>query len=148
LPPAGLSFDNPLPLGHTGTSVGRLQSAVLAANVDAWPVIQAENQFNDPPELGKRMVLITLQATNIGQESLNVSFDPSFKLVGSKGVVYDGLDAYCGVIPDPLDGELFPGGAKQGNVCVQADADDSNLVLFVEMYDEDFDKERVFFALQ
>ena len=145
--PFGESRENPVPLGEPGTAVEKVQAKVIAVNLDAWPAVQAENQFNDPPEPGKRMVMVTLDVTNVGPDSLDF-VEPTYGLVGDKAVVYETFDPSCGVIPDELTGELFPGGTKQGNVCFQADTDDANLVLFVEMYTADFEQERLFLALQ
>ena len=144
----GQSRESAAPMGQPLTVVGRLEAKVIAANLDAYGAVQAANQFNEPPKPGKRMVLVTLEVANVGTESLNVGFDPSYKLVGTKSVVYEQHDPSCGVIPEDLDGELFTGGRKQGNVCFQADIDDTNLVLIVEMRTKDFNQERKFLAIQ
>jgi hypothetical protein len=58
-PAAGLSRGNALPLGQTAVVPPGWEVTVLGVDEDAWPEVQAENTFNDPPERGYRMVLIT-----------------------------------------------------------------------------------------
>jgi hypothetical protein len=123
---------------------------VVAVNYDAEAEVVAFNAANDPSPPGKNMVLITVEATNIGSdELLDLFFDPFWNLVGSKGIEYDEFDPDCGVfLPGELEGELAPGATRQGNVCVQADEDDTNLVFFVEMFRDDFEFERLYLALE
>ncbi len=104
---------------------------VLAANYDAWPQIQAANQFNDPPRPGNRMVLVTVQAANVGSDlavSRNISAS-DFRITGDRGVVYTtfGDSTRCGVVPDSLAWDTFPGAVVTGNVCVQIPEDENGL---------------------
>ena len=146
-PVAGRSRSNPIPLGETTVVPPGWQITVLDVNGDAWPVVLAENQFNDPPEEGYRMVLITVRATNVqtGEETDRVS-EGDFALVGSRNQVYQTFERSCGVTPNELSGELFPGGTVEGTVCFQAGVDESNLILIGEA---SWDKEdRRYFALE
>jgi len=146
-PVAGRSRSNPIPLGDTGVVPPGWEITVLDVNGDAWPVVLAENQFNDPPEEGYRMVLITVRATNVqtGEETDRVS-EGDFALVGSRNQVYQTFERSCGVTPNELSGELFPGGTVEGTVCFQAGVDESNLILIGEA---SWDKEdRRYFALE
>ena len=145
----GSSRENPVPFGQTGVVADRMQVVVTAVDFDAEPVILAENQFNDPAEPGNVMVLVTLEVTNVGDAPLDVFFEPFFYLVGRNALVYEQFDPSCGLVPDELDGELFTGGMVTGNVCLQAAADDDELVFFVELFDDEtFEEIRTFFALR
>jgi hypothetical protein len=142
------TFEDPIPFGQGGTFLDAVSVKVLDVNPDAADVILAENAFNDTPAPGNRMVLIRLEFTNVGSEPYDVYADPRFNLVGDKAVVYDEFDGYCGVTPDPLEGEIFPGGTKAGDICLQVDGTDSNLVFFLAQFDDNFDEQRLFFALK
>ena len=72
------------------------------------------------------------------------------KSVGDSNVAYEGVDAYCGVIPDDIDdsGETFPGGTITGNVCWSIQSTDAaSLVMIVEESFNFDDDTRAFFAL-
>jgi len=146
-PVVGRSRSNPIPLGDTGVVPPGWEVTVLNVDPDAWPEVQAENMFNDPPEEGYRMLMVTLRATNVqsGEESDTIS-SYDFDMVGSRNEVYRGMEHYCGVMPNELGAELFPGGTTEGNVCTQIPADETNLLLIASI---SWDKEdRRYFALQ
>ncbi len=99
-PPAGLgeSRDNPVPVGVPFLTSDGFEWTVVGVDFDAWPEVQAENQFNDPPAEGNRMIMVTLKVTNVSSEEEPAhvsSYD--WELLGSKSVLYD---TSCGVIPD------------------------------------------------
>jgi hypothetical protein len=122
--PSG-SRDNPFPLG-TVFQVGDWSVSVNSVDLDAWPEVSEENQFNDPPAAGRQFVMFNAATTYDGTDTGNPSFDLSWAIVGSLGNTFgSSMDDYCGVIPDGLDdqGELFPGATADGNVCVSADSD-------------------------
>jgi hypothetical protein len=108
---------------------------VIDFNPHAWPVVQAENMFNDPPAPGNRMVIVRVSVTNAAapDEPAWIS-DADFYLVGSNNVLYEtfGEDSRCGVIPDNLADELFRGGTAQGNVCFQIPDAEIDLRLIYE----------------
>ena len=146
-PVAGRSRSNPNPLGQTTVVPPGWEITVLDVNGDAWSVVLAENQFNDPPEEGYRMVLITVRATNAqtGEETDRISYG-DFALVGSRNQVYQTFERSCGVTPNDLGAELFPGGTVEGTVCFQAGVDETNLILIAE---PSWDTEdRRYFALE
>jgi len=64
-PGAGLTRDNPMPFGQTLTVPPGWDVTVLDVDWDAWPEVHAENMFNEPPEEGYRMVMVTVRATNV-----------------------------------------------------------------------------------
>ena len=122
---------------------------VVGTTPDAWTMIQAENQFNDPPEPSHQFHMVRVRARYLGPDSNNLGFNVSFNAVGDRGVAYDTYDPGCGVIPDELDSftELFTGGQIEGNECWQiASQDVDSLVMFVDF--GIFNKVRVWFSLQ
>jgi len=107
---------------------------------DAWPQIQAENQFNDPPVEGRQFVLFPISVavdwTAIEQQAdengtdiaagINPYWVLSVKFVGNDGTSYgSGPDDYCGVVPgDWLNIQpVFDSTTVTGNVCVSVPAD-------------------------
>jgi len=146
-PAAGLSRGNALPLGQTAVVPPGWEVTVLGVDEDAWPEVQAENQFNDPPEQGYRMVMVTLRVTNIQtkDEAVRISAG-DFELVGSRNQVYKTYERSCGVTPNSLEAELFPQGTADGTVCLQAGIDETGLLLIASpSWDEE---DQRYFALQ
>lgn len=131
----GTSRSNPATLGTSVQTPNDLEVSIAIVDLDAWPLVQAENQFNEPPLEGSRMVLVTVSVTysGTGDETVSVSSN-EFSLTGSRSVVYRSFDdgVYCGSIPEQLDGELFSGGTIEGNVCFQYPEDETDLILIVE----------------
>jgi hypothetical protein len=123
---------------------------VVGGEFDAWPLIQAENSFNDPPAPGNVMVLIRVRATYAvtKDETARIS-EGDFKLTGSLNRVYSPYEegSSCGVIPNELQAELFSGGSTEGNVCFQVPASETGLILIAEPMFTFGENERRFFAL-
>lgn len=144
---AGLTRNNPVPFGRTLTVPPGWDITVVDVDWDAWPEVHAENMFNDPPEEGYRMVMVTVRAKNsqAGDEPDTI-WDSDFEMVGSRNILYQTFDRSCGVIPDDLWAEVFPGGTVQGNVCFQAGINEANLLLIAALTWSDED--RRYFALQ
>jgi hypothetical protein len=146
-PAAGLSRSNPIPLGQTAAVPPGWEITVVDVNGDAWAAVQAENPYNDPPQEGYRMVLITVRVTNVQtkDEATTIS-EADFDLVGSRNQVYSSFERSCGVTPNDLMAELFPQGTAEGTVCFQAGTDETGLILIAG---PSWDKEdQRYFALQ
>ncbi len=144
--PAG-TRESPIPLGEWA-SIGEWSVRVVSVNPDGTQAVFDENSFNEPPTEGYVFFLARLEATYTGNET-GQPMALSSKAVGPSNVAYEGMNAYCGVIPDDIDyaGEVFPGGTISGNVCWQvAESDLSGLVLIVEDAFS-FDGIRVFYRL-
>ena len=126
----GHDFWNPYPAGSTMRGSDGTDIVVTGILNDAWQIVQQENQFNDPPGQGKRFYMVRVDVTNAatGSSRLIVSED-DFELVGDNRVVYLTFQHYCGVIPDALYGEIYPGGRVQGNVCFEVGADEGGFIL-------------------
>jgi len=143
----GLTRENPVPFGHTLTVPPGWEIKLLKVDWDAWPEVQAENMFNDPPQSGYKMILAKVSAKNAqsgGDTDLVSEMD--FAFVGSQNVVRNPFDPGCGVIPDEIFAELFPGGRTEGNVCFQAPTSETGLLMIAEFSWSDED--RRYFALQ
>jgi hypothetical protein len=111
---------------------------IVAVNKDAWLLVQANNQFNDPPAAGKRMLLITVKITSVGDpeaEPIRIA-QSNFKVVGDRHVVYNtyGEETSCGVVPDALNGVVAHDHSMTGTVCVQVPEDEGNFILVYDRY--------------
>lgn len=107
---------NPARAGVGVANSDGLWLAVIDVDFDAWPEIELENIFNDPPPAGHRYVMATIMVANTSgsvdiAETVN-GFD--FAVLGPANVVYD--DG-CGVIPSALDFDIYRGAVVVGNVC-------------------------------
>ena len=112
--------------------------------LDAWHLIRAENQFNDPPEPGTQFYMVTINVKNVGSDKKY--FLDDLRTVGqSVGLVYTPFGDSCGVIPGDNSRDVLPGFSFNINVCWQvATADIPTLVMFWdELLNED-----VWFSLQ
>lgn len=147
----GTSRAEALPLGDSILTPSGLEVRVIEVDGDAWPVVESENSFNDPPKPGKRMVLITVEVANRSTQDETVSVSVAqFSLTGSNNTVYDPYDedSACGIIPDELRGELFPDGAASGNVCFQVPEDETGLILIVDPFFSFDQSDRRYLALE
>jgi len=144
----GLSRGNPVPRGVPVVVPEGWEITVLDFIDDAWPLVEAENMFNDPPEPGYRMVIVRVRGKNVSAED-PADFDAEFalRLVGSANVTYTTFDRSCGVIPDDftfMSTEVWRGGDIQGNVCFQVRQDENDFVLFTHFFLSDEDDRRWF----
>ena len=132
--PPGSARTNPMPLGASVSTAKGLNITVLSLNPDAWPVVQAENFFNDPPAPGWRDVIVRVRVQNIGGSVTTETSvaESDFKFVGSSGVLYTPFKQTCGVVPDGLDAELFLGGVAEGNVCIQIPVEEADLLIIYD----------------
>lgn len=114
-----------------------LQLDVTNVNYNAWPLIKAQNQFNNPPLDGMTMLMITLRATNLeGTPGEPVQIrDSHVKLIGNKNVVYKSYEVGCGVVPDGLNGVVDVGDSMDGNVCFQVSPEEGEFQLIYEPFD-------------
>ena len=108
---------------------------------DAWPEIQAENQFNDPPSEGHRFVMWTMNVENVrgSMDESEWAREGDFEMVGSRNVLYYPFreESSCGVIPDELDAHLYRDGQTTGNVCLSVPIDETDLTFFYEALHDD-----------
>jgi LysM repeat protein len=134
-PDSGLGTSaNPVPRGQAGLAPDGFQVVVLDLNPHAWPVVQAENMFNDPPGTGNRMVIVRVAITNAASAERKWVSASDFRLVGSQNVPYTtyGLSSSCGVVPDELLEGLKRGATTEGNVCFEIPNVETDLRLLYE----------------
>lgn len=143
--------DNPLQLG-TRIELAGWTLTVTEVTKDATDLVMAENEFNDPAADGRQFVMFHVDASYEGDESGDPWLDFAWAIVGAGGNTYGAsgdFEDYCGVIPNALDeqGETYPGGSVEGNVCysVAADQVDGATIRIEESFS--FDDTRAFFAL-
>ena len=120
-----------MPDGSSGLRVD-----ILEVNRDAWPILQAENQFNDEPEIGMQMILITMRVSNLGiagREQVRIG-ESQFSLTGSLREVYKPfqLKVSCGVTPNEIGGRIGTDESLTGNLCMQVPTYDSHLTLIYD----------------
>jgi hypothetical protein len=94
---------------------------------DAWTMVLNANEYNDPPAAGMEYLAVNLHVRSIGTvdraESINASF---FSAIGKAGV-YD-LPLVLEPSP-PLDITLYPGGAYDGWIVLQAPLGETGVML-------------------
>lgn len=133
--PAGMTLENPVPVGGALSGVDGTETRATDIVPDAWPLLQAENPFNDPPDAGNIFYMVAVEFSYLsGNETLAAS-NLNFSLIGDSRVVYDPWDDSCGsfpVIPNALEGELFPGGKTQGNICFEAPQSETGFILIYQ----------------
>ena len=130
--PPGLTLNYPVEAGSVLTGSDGMEIVVTAMVEDAWGMIHSENPYNEPPGQGQRFYMVTVAVAYPARTgSIDVS-NIEFKLVGDKRVGYSTYENSCGVIPNSLSGEIFPGGKTQGNICFEVDLADANFVLIHE----------------
>ena len=130
--PPGYSIDQPVKWNEVLVGSDETEIRLVKVVEDARRQVAEENQFNDPPEDGKRFYMIAVEVANPSSaDSIEVGeFD--FNLIGDHRIVYDQFDHSCGLIPDELDGEIFGGGQIRGNICFEIPEDEGGLILIHE----------------
>ena len=137
------SRDNPIPLGQSARLPDGWVVKVTSPNPNAWRLIQAENQFNDPPKAGRTFFMVRLVGTYRGSKARDILFESDFEAVGRSSVAYQTFDDSCGVIPNELPSKkVFQGGTVAGNACWSVKKSDVGSLL---MYWEDFITEKAIF---
>ena len=129
VPPPGAVLGDAFPIGGVMIGADGAEVRVLQITADAWPLVFAENRYNDPPEQGNRFFMIRLEIVIPADalQSVDVS-EYDFELIGDNRLIYTYSDD-CGIIPDELDRELFPGGSAEGNVCFEIPQTERGLIL-------------------
>ena len=131
----GATLSNPHPYGAAFVA-GAFDMQITHVDLDAWPEIVAENQFNDPPPEGQRYVMWTIAVENVrglADDSENADY-LDFEAVVS-GVRYEAFGSggnWCGIFPNSLDHDLFLGGRIEANICLSIPKNDSNVTLLYE----------------
>jgi hypothetical protein len=149
----GSSRNEPAGLGTTVTVSG-WEVSISDVNPDAADILISEDDFIEEPEEGDVYVLITLNATYVGNgedESTSFFFDFNYGAVGDSAIAYDQYEDACTFfeIPDQIDAsrDVFEGGSISGDICLSITEDELDSVLFyLETFD--FNNTRAWFELQ
>lgn len=125
----GRLVDLPLAVGDPlETLYGRL--TVTGVINDAYQAVMRENEYNDPPPPGHRFYMVSLEVEYFASATgpINIS-QFNFGLIGDARKLYSPFDKDCGMIPDPLNAELYPGGTDSGNICFVVSNNDGGFIL-------------------
>jgi hypothetical protein len=149
----GSSRGEPAGIGATVTVSG-WEVSVSNVNPDAADILVSDDSFVEEPEPGDVYVLITLDATYVGNgedESRSFFFDFNYGAVGASAVAYDQYEDACTFfeLPNQLDAsrDLFEGGSISGDICLSIDEDEvDSLLFYVETFD--FNNTRAWFEIQ
>lgn len=128
----GSSRSAPLPLGsELSFKDWAVTITTVLRGAEANQAIASANQFNAPAPEGWHYIIPTLSLTNISsdQEAKNVSFAINLRLTGDRNILYPRTSA---VVPQQLEGELFPEGSTVGQVAFLVPVDEQNLIFFVD----------------
>jgi hypothetical protein len=143
----GVDRGSPIPLGEMGiTRDWEITIVEYVRGDGAWQMAQEANSFNDPPNEGLEYVAVRVLVRYIGtvDEAKNINeFD--FDVTGSG---YRRHHAPPVVDPEPsLDVWVFPGGAYEGWMIMEALTDETDLMLVFEPMLSFSDEDVRFFAL-
>jgi hypothetical protein len=128
----GIDQASPAPLGETVTTEDwQITVREVVRGEAAWQMVQAADEFNEPPEAGMEYILVKVHARYIGAAPTGETIDAIFfQTIGSADV----LHGYPFVIsPEPsLSVDLFPGGKYEGWITMQAAQGETGLTLVFE----------------
>lgn len=128
----GMSRNNPLTITDVVEAPHwTIEVLEVVRGDEAWGMVQAANQFNEPPSTGMQYVLVRLKATSTYADAdSHLISQADFGLTGDRLILYDYASV---VVPEPeLNAELFTGGETEGWVGFMAGADESQLMLVVD----------------
>lgn len=125
----GQTIDTAVPWGQIATMRDwQMNLSQLIRGPEAWDLLLATNQFNDPPPSGMEYLLVYAQATYIGTDDTGQRLDyGDFALLQADGTPYE---RPYQVIPKPeLSYVLYPGGSAEGWILLQTAVDHADPLL-------------------
>jgi len=132
-PELGKSRTNPIPLGDSlkygdiEVTVLRVASRSLIGEKGQWKIPGMD--YWEAPS-GKRYVVVTIRLVNGGSPDKTKLYNTiDFRVVGSKGRIYEWPVLEPNLGNNLSSGEFFGGSSVSGDVIREVDADDSALVL-------------------
>jgi hypothetical protein len=132
VPTVGTSRSNPLTTADLIEAPNwDVEVLEVVRGEEAWSMLQAANQFNEPPADGMQYILVRLKVTSTYQDTESHSIGSSdFGLTGDRLILYDSASV---VVPEPeLNAELFTGGEAEGWIAFAAGQDETQLTLVVD----------------
>jgi hypothetical protein len=115
--------------------VGDWSVRVLRVQFNADAMVRATNQFNDPAPDGFQFVMALIDATYLGPETGDLTWDIDFKVVGLSNRAFGQGDPGCGVVPRDIYSvpEAYSGGRVTANACWAVPKSDvRSLVMFTD----------------
>jgi len=121
--PLGLTRANPAPLGEPVVNDQRVECTVLS--VERGVTLE----FEQPSE-GTEFIAITLRLRNLGPPDETRRYNSTdFRVVGSRGVIYNRM-FFLSTLDDALSsGEFFGGAEVTGKIVQEAGIGESDLIL-------------------
>jgi len=135
---------DPIPRGQS-VEIGDWTVEIVGFRQNANEIVAAENQFNDPPAVGRQFVIATMEITYHGSDIGDLTY-LQFKAVGESNVAYTTFDDSCGVVPnDPYSvSDIFTDGTVKVNYCWSVKSSDVKSLLIYGEELLNFDDEPVF----
>ena len=128
----GATRDAPAPLGETVTTQEwEMTVTEVIRGEEAWKLLLAANQFNDPPDDGMEYVLVRVRVRLVAAQELAEYVNGyDMRASGSAGIIYEPRSL---VEPEPrLDVALYPGGIHEGWVALQIAAGEAGIMMVYE----------------
>jgi hypothetical protein len=135
---AGQSRANPIPMGQMGSAAQwNIQVQEVVRGDEAWDMLLAASDWNDPPIEGFEYVVVKIAAERTGDSAAKEIGLVDFNITGAENVLHQPVYV---TDPEPaLDAELLPGGTTEGWLSFAVWEGEENLIL---VYDEP-----IYFAL-
>ena len=142
---AGESRANPVALGEVGqTAQWNFQILEVLRGDEAWDMLLAASEWNDPPDAGFEYVLVKIAAEHTGGNKAEKISYSDFDVTGSDAILYE---IPWMTNPDPeLDAELMPGGVAEGWASFTVQEGEENLILVYDVWG--WDEGPLYFALE
>jgi hypothetical protein len=132
----GSSMEDAVEPGDTAT-VGEFDLTITNIAPDATDAVLEADPANSPPERGRAYVMISFEATNLGDVANDPGIELNYMAVGNGAVSYSSFGDECGTLPDDefSAGYLEPRQTASLSVCFNIDEDDrETLIVFVESF--------------
>ena len=135
----GIDASQPVPFGQLATNDDwQIMVLQVLEGQTAWDIIQAANQFNDPPGDGQSYLLVQLSVHYIGTNPLGEWVNRGDFDVANHDQVITGTVSVSGLEPDFSHAKLYPDGNYVGWLpFLVENRADSLLLLFTPGYTED-----------
>lgn len=113
--------EHPVSLGSEA-QVGHWKAKVANVTLDATELVVNQSEFNEPPALGSRYVMVGIEATRTGGDAAAFWADTYCAFVGSGGGLYE---AAFGDLPEAMveTADVEPGRSVSGNVIFAVPSD-------------------------